>query len=527
MSILSRFASRRRVMMATGAVAVLLLGKRAYDYGVAPFGPKDCGFAFPDPPGAELTDAADPSLTLSQRAGFINDASCLNRTAVAGIVAIRSEDDVAAALRLARDCRWKVSAAGCRHSMGGQAFARGNLVLDMRGFNRIEIDKPGRMMKVQAGASWAEVQRRLDGEGLAVVAMQSFSDFTIGGSLSVNAHGVAHRPGSVAATVRVIRIMLSDGQIVTASPAENADLFRHVIGGYGLFGVILEAVLDVTENDVYRRETTYADYRSIPEIFAEIERGGDAVALVYGRLSVAPADYLQTIGLHRFLLLATPVAPSPMTPESYTWLKRLTLNVSKTGRLGRWLRWNVERELEPSLGACLTRSQAMDEPEVCLVTRNQEMFDPGAYLDNRLQSTDILQEYFLPPAEAPRFIDGLREVIAQTGVNLLNVTLRIVLGDTMTALPYAPADRVALVLYFNQALERGESEALWRATQRLVDLALDCGGRFYLPYQLAYSPQQLLRSYPEIPAFFEAKRRYDPTGLFSNKLFEKYGAAFR
>jgi hypothetical protein len=56
-------------------------------------------------------------------------------------------------------------------------------------------------------------------------------------------------------------------------------------------------------------------------------------------------------------------------------------------------------------------------------------------------------------------------------------------------------------------------------------LALELGGRFYLPYQLAYSPQQLTQSYPEIPAFFAAKRRYDPIGLFSNKLYEKYGAS--
>jgi FAD/FMN-containing dehydrogenase len=522
-----RFASRRRVIIATAsAAAALLIGKKAYDYGAAPSGPKACAFAFPDPAGEEIGEATDSSLGLSQRAGFIDDASCLNRTAVAGIATIRSEDDLAAALRLARQRGWKVSAAGCRHSMGGQAFGRGNLVLDMREFNRIEIDKPRRVMKVQAGAIWTDVQSRLDREALAVIAMQSYSGFTVGGSLSVNAHGVAHRPGVLAATVRSIRVMLGDGDIVVVGPAENADLFRHVIGGYGLFGVILDAELDVTDNAFYRREITYADYRSIPGIYAEIERLGDAVALMYGRFSVDSADYLQTIDLHRFMRLAEPLAPTPLPPESYTGLKRFTLNVSKTGRLGRWLRWELERNLEPRLETCVTRSEALSEPEACLVTRNQEMFDSGGYLENRLTSTDILQEYFVPPSAGPRFIDGLRDIVAKTEVNLLNVTLRMVPADRTTALPYAPADRVGFVLYFNQALERVPSETLWRATQQLIDLALDCGGRFYLPYQLAYSREQLLHSYPEIPAFFATKRRYDPTGLFSNKLFEKYGAAF-
>src|SRR5207253_1998964 len=119
------------------------------------------------------------------------------------------------------------------------------------------------------------------------------------------------------------------------------------------------------------------------------------------------------------------------------------------------------------------------EPEACLVTRNQEMFDSGGYLENRLQSTDILQEYFVPPSEGPRIIERLRSVVAQTGVNLLNVTLRIVPADRITALPYAPDQRVAFVLYFNQTLDLAASEVLWGVTQKLIDLALDCGGSFY------------------------------------------------
>ena len=44
------------------------------------------------------------------------------------------------------------------------------------------------------------------------------------------------------------------------------------------------------------------------------------------------------------------------------------------------------------------------------------------------------------------------------------------------------------------------------------------GGRFFLPYQLHYTAAQLERSYPEIGAFFAAKRRWDPEGRFSNTL---------
>jgi len=41
-----------------------------------------------------------------------------------------------------------------------------------------------------------------------VKAMQSTDIFTVGGSISVNAHGMDHRAGSVGETVRTMRIML-------------------------------------------------------------------------------------------------------------------------------------------------------------------------------------------------------------------------------------------------------------------------------------------------------------------------------
>jgi FAD/FMN-containing dehydrogenase len=57
----------------------------------------------------------------------------------------------------------------------------------------------------------------------------------------------------------------------------------------------------------------------------------------------------------------------------------------------------------------------------------------------------------------------------------------------------------------------------------LIDLAVGLNGTFYLPYQLFYSQEQLHRAYPGATAFWGAKKTYDPIGLFSNKLFEKYG----
>jgi len=239
-----------------------------YDYAAAPTREKDCDFVFPEtagsPPTATAPRAVDHPVAFAQRGGTVNDASCLNKTAIHGIVRVSSIDEVRNALRFARESHLKVTSAGQRHSMGAQSFTRDGLVLDMRGLAAMSLDKERRLLTVQAGATWEKVQHYLDKDGLAVKAMQSINIFTVGGTLSVNAHGIAHSPGPIAPTVRSIRVMLSNGQIKTASAGENSELFRHALGGYGLFGVILDAEIEVVANEMYRWDTAYVTYKDFP-----------------------------------------------------------------------------------------------------------------------------------------------------------------------------------------------------------------------------------------------------------------------
>jgi hypothetical protein len=64
-----------------------------------------------------------------------------------------------------------------------------------------------------------------------------------------------------------------------------------------------------------------------------------------------------------------------------------------------------------------------------------------------------------------------------------------------------------------------------RLTSALIDLAKAQGGRFFLPYQLHYTPEQLEASYPQIRGFFAEKRKWDPAGMFRNTWYERYAPA--
>ncbi len=523
---------RRRLLQSIGGVlaSVSVLGaKEAFDFAAAPNKEKESDFLFPNDAAQEAPvvllpeQTSAPPVPFEMRGGYVNDASHLNKTAVYGVVKIASENDIRNALQFARDNNLKITCAGQQHSMGGQTFVHGGVLLDLRNFNRIQLDKEPKTVNLQSGARWWQVQQFLDRQGLSVKSMQSINIFSVGGTLSVNAHGIDPAPGPVAPTVRSMRIMLSSGDVVKATPTENGELFRHVLGGYGLFGVILDADLDVVDNEMYARKAVYMNYTDFPKYYWDhIERNAN-IGLVFGRLSVAPRSYLRETVVHTYE--KTPFADSlpALTPTEHNTLDRFIINCSKTGSVGRWLRWTLEKYAEPHLHACVARNQAMDQKEVCLVTRNEEMYDDMAYLKNRLPDTDILQEYFVPYHRMPEFVDGLREVVQRNHANLLNVTIRTVHQDTISALPYAKQDMFGFVLYFNVRFNDTDNRILERTTSDLIDVAQKADGTYYLPYQLFYSRGQLQKSYPEIDAFFAAKKKYDPIGLFTNKFHENYG----
>ena len=523
----------KRPILATFTFAVIIFlavaARKVFDYAAPPAGPKECGFVFPvaadqTKPTTVIADPPKNSFSLEQRGGYINDASCLNKTSVYGIVKVHTVDDVRGALQFAREHHLTITAAGQRHSMGGQSFTHDGLVLDMREFNQLKLDKKNKVLTAQTGATWKDIQLLLDPQGLSLQAMQSINIFSVGGTMSVNAHGIAHRPGPLAGTVRSFRIMLADGEIKTASLTENPELFRLAMGGYGLFGVLLDADLQLVDNQVYQLETKFMSYRDVPEYYRRNIANNSDIGLIYGRLSVSPSSYLRETAIHFYRRASFDGEVPALRQPELDWLDRLVINFSKTGGVGRRLRWALEKRIEPRIHPCIvSRNQAMNAKEPCLVSRNQEMYDAMGYLQNRLPDTDILQEYFIAPDKMPEFIDGLREIVTRDGANLLNVTIRVVHQDRITALPYAKQDMFAFVLYFNQKFNEEEALTLQKTTIDLIDLAIRLKGTYYLPYQLYYSAEQLRGSYPEIDAFFAAKKKYDPQELFSNKFYEKYG----
>lgn len=462
------------------------------------------------------TAAADVDLRAAVPDGQVDDASRLNSAPVREVRAAPSdpaeaERAIAALLDEARVNGWRVAIGGARHSMGGHTIYPGGVVLDMRPLAHMDLDESSETLRVGAGARWSEVLAYLDRRGRSVAVMQSNNSFTVGGSISVNCHGWQHGCPPIASTVRSFRLMRADGAVVPCSRTENRELFAGALGGYGLFGVILEAELLVRPNRRYRVERRRVAAEKLEQAIYDITAGPDSPEMFYARLDVTPSRFLDEAVLYAMRPVDDGADLPPIRTPGMAGLRRSVFRGSADDDYGKSLRWRAEVHWSPLLGEGR-------------VTRNQLLNEGVEVFENRTaETTDILHEYFVPPSQSEEFLARLREIAPRHEANLLNVTVRGVEQDDDTLLRYADGPMTSFVLLFVQERTDAGESRMQSLTRELIDAALDLGGRHYLPYRLHATSDQFRRGYPSADRFFELKRLYDPEELFQNEFYARYG----
>lgn len=436
----------------------------------------------------------------------INDATLLNPVSVAREFRPTTADEIREAVRT-----WPgaLSIGGARFSMGGQIAAPDSLHIDMRGMDRVVSYSPERrVIRVQAGMTWRSIQDRIDPNGQSVKIMQSYSNFTVGGSVSVNCHGRYVGRGALVNSVRALQLVLPDGDVVEASRERHAELFRAAVGGYGGVGIVTEVELDLDDNTRIERVVLPVSLQDYPRWFQQNVLGSDTVVLHNADLSPPNFDAPIAISWRR-------------TEKPLTELRRL---------VPRGLRYAKEQNLiwavsELPYGSRIRR--AVEDSllhESAVVWRNFEASTDNASLEprTRVMSTYVLQEYFIPVANFLPFAETLAAILRERSTGALNVSIRHAPADTTSLMTWAPTEVFCFVLYYKQRVTEAASTAVEAWTRELVDAALQNGGRYYLPYRLNATLDQFARAYPEAAQFASLKKAIDPRNRLRNLLWDRY-----
>jgi FAD/FMN-containing dehydrogenase len=439
----------------------------------------------------------------------VNDVTGLNPVSVWAISKPKSVDEVVDAIRRTNG---PVSVGGGHFSMGGQTASPGSLHLDMREMNQVLAFFPkDKVIRVQAGIRWCDIQRFVDPHDLSVKIMQTYANFTVGGSLSVNVHGRYMGLGPVVLSVRAIKLVMADGSIQEASPTLNSELFYAVIGGYGGLAVIVEAELDLADNVKVKRlarKMSAAEY--LDHFKSKVRYFQDAV---FHNGDLYPPHYRKV----RSVTWAR-------TDEATTEPRRLQAG-GQSYPLNRYFVWAVT---ETPLGKW--RREYLIDPLLYFFRkvhwRNFEAGYDVAELEpaSRKHTTYVLQEYFVPVERFDEFVPKMAEILQRHKVNALNVSVRHAQKDPGCVMAWARGETFAFVLYYKQRTRDSAINRVAVWTRELIDAAVSVGGSYYLPYQPHATPEQFHAAYPRARELFSIKRRLDPNFRFRNVLWDKYYA---
>ncbi|PYY26621.1 FAD-binding oxidoreductase [Paenibacillus illinoisensis] len=447
---------------------------------------------------------------------LITDYSRLHPVKVERVVQGHQEQQLVELLKDARENHLTVSIAGQRHSQGGHTYYRDGIIIDMTSYNRIlDIQPEAKRITVQAGATWADVQRAINPYGLSLKNMQSQNIFTVGGSISVNAHGRELRNGSLIQSVESFRLLTADGQIREVSRSSNSELFPLVLGGYGLFGLILDVTLTLTDDELYQLSVDRIQAAAYPTYFRKNVLGDPDMRMHLARISLQPGE-----GYFSDMYALNYAIDTGASLQDYNKMSvrepgvlpaKILFNLNRGTVWGREWFWELQQRY-------------FDSQNGKRISRNNAMASPSAFMEYHQPGTnDLLQEYFIPMDAFPAFVKEMGQIVSHEKLDLLNITVRYVPQDDEAVLSYATQDMFGLVCLFHTSLSDEEQSKFKASLQKIIDSVIRFKGTYYLPYEAYATADQFDQAYAHKDVFFAAKEQYDPEHVFMNYFMEQYG----
>ena len=465
---------------------------------------------------------------LKPDARLLNDVhSRLNPTHVAEIVQPKTTDDVVAAVKRAKAEGRSISISGARHSMGGQQFAKDALHLDMRSMDQfLSLDPVKHTARAQAGITWPKLLDALEkaqqgaAEFLTFTQKQTGADeLTLGGAVSSNIHGRGLHWKPFVQDIESLTLVDAEGTLRKVSRTENAGLFRLVVGGYGLFGVIVEVELRLVPRQRLER---VVEITTLDGIIPRIEERRKAGFLL-GDFQFCPDEaspgFLRegVFACYRPLAAEADAAEPPVKLNPEAWRKLIA-----DAHVDKAKAWNAYKAHYLRTNG---QHYAHDRAQL-------SHYDPD--YEERVESAVpglekgslMISEVYVPQDRLEDFMAACANDFRTHSTNVIYGTIRFIRRDDESFLAWAREDFACIV--FNLRVTHTEAGIAKAQTEfrRLIDRALERGGSFFLTYHRWATKEQMLQAYPQFPEFLRIKQQHDPALLFQSEWHRHWRSVF-
>jgi FAD/FMN-containing dehydrogenase len=451
----------------------------------------------------------------------------LNDTRVDRIVKPTSVSDLRRIILDARSRGIPISIAGGRHSMGGQQFGVNTILVDMTGMNRvIGLDAEKGIVEAEAGIEWpqlidhlVEAQRGLE-QQWGIIQKQTGADrLSLGGALASNVHSRGLRMKPIIADVESFDLVDHRGEMRRCDRSQNSELFRLVIGGYGLFGIVSAVRLRLAPR---RKLERVVELKEVKDVMLSFEKR-IVDGYLYGDYQFATEskrdNFLRSgvFPCYRPLNISTPIPPRQKKFSDKDWA-RLTYYAHKYKR--RAFNVYTKRYLATS-----GQVYWSDEHQLAAYDDNYHA-ELDSKLHARVPATEMITEIYVPRASLVTFMEEARQTLREQQANLIYGTVRLVEKDDESFLAWARQPYACIVFNLHVTHDQMGIENAARAFRSLIDCGIHQGGSYYLTYHRWATRKQVETCYPMFAEFLRMKRTYDPDEMFQSDWYRHYRKMF-
>jgi len=457
----------------------------------------------------------------------LNDVhSRLNATIVRNVARPTTVAEVVALVQQATREHLAVSIAGGRHAMGGQQFAAGALHLDMSGLDRVvALDATRGVVTVEAGIQWPalidELIRLQAGapEPWSIVQKQTGADaLSLGGALSANVHGRGLTLRPFVQDVEAFRLVQADGRERDVRRETDPELFGLVAGGYGLFGVVTSIDLRLQRRVKLRRDVAIVTLDQLQQLFCDRIAAGYAYGDFQFKTDESAPDFLEVGVFSTYQPVPADTAMPPvMKLDAARWRQLFVLaHIDKAKAYSAYtdyylsthgqVYWSDTHQLsyyDPNFEAELERTAPDHAPGSLMIT-----------------------ELYVPRQQLVSLMRAVGRDLRAHGANLVYGTIRLILRDLDSFLPWAREDYACVVLNLRVTHTPAGIDKAKSDFQRLIDRALEHGGSYFLTYHRWARKDQVLRAYPQMAEFLRRKLGHDPHERFQSEWYRYYRTMF-
>ena len=410
---------------------------------------------------------------------------------------------------------------GAGRSYGDASVSARGDVLDLTGMDRVRAFDPATgIITVEPGVTIETLWRTALPHGWWPAVVPGTMRPTVGGAIAMNIHGKNHfKQGGFGEHVLEIDVVTPPGEFRTLRADRDAELFRAVVGGFGLLGVVTLARLQLKHVHSGLLDVTAVPLANFEDLVAEMERrAADSDYVVgwidcfdkRGRSVLHAAKHLPE-GADADKARTLSAAAQELPPKIFGVPRGvvpalLTAFASPGGmamvNFGKWR------------AAAWQGVHSFRQPHVQFaflldaIPQWKRIYEPGGLIQH---------QSFVPREHAARVhaqqlaLCRARGIVPWLGVYKRHRACPFLMTHAL--------DGFSLALDFPVTAEN--RERLWALCAEMDEIVVGAGGRFYFAKDLTASPATLRRAYPNLPRFLELRRHFDPRGVFTSDLAQR------